>query len=190
MKYNNFLYRRQFLLANRIIPLFPEWNSVKLLNDKYIYSHPDLPITHKIKDTLQIVLIGNIYDYRSVEKNNESILCDIISKSNTFSNFIETIKIYSGQYAFVFIQNEDGKFKIVQDPLALREIYYCTSPNKVICASQPNLVTEFSEPKIHVTKKKEILDFYNGEFKKKFSGRNWIGDETYFDGIKHLLSSF
>lgn len=187
MKYNNLLYRRQFLLANSPVSLFSEWGLIKLMNNKYLYSHPDLPVGFTILDNVQIVLLGNIYDYRSVEKINESILDDIIKKSATFIDFIETIKVYSGQYAFIYINDENGDFNVIQDPLALREVYYCTSLNKVICASQPNLIVEFSKPKIEVTKNKDIIDFYNNEFTKKFSRRNWIGNETYFEGIHHLL---
>jgi hypothetical protein len=81
----------------------------------------------------------------------------------------------------------NGATRVIHDALALREIYFCTSENRVICGSQPNLVNKFAGPALGFTKDKAIQNFYDHDLKKMRSGRFWVGDETYFSGIRHLL---
>jgi hypothetical protein len=88
---------------------------------------------------------------------------------------------------YVLIYNDEATFAILHDPLGLREIYYCTQLNNVICGSQPNLIAYFSEPKLGVTQNQEILDFYEHDMKLVRSKRLWIGEETYYNNIKHLM---
>ena len=183
---SNLLYRRQFLLSRSDIPFLSRWKIISLTNGNILYVHPDLSVTLKNRKDLAIILLGYIYDPVNIEKDNESILEDIISQSDTFPHFIQKIKLYSGQFIFLY-ENGNKTFKILNDAMSLREIYYCTSRNKIICASQPNLIKECSDPQLTITKNVEILDFHNIEFQNKYSGRFWIGDDTYYEGIKHLL---
>ena len=53
--------------------------------------------------------------------------------------------------------------------------------------SQPNLVSEFAKPPLGHSDDKAIQGFYDHDLKNMRSGRFWIGDETCFSGIKHLL---
>jgi hypothetical protein len=83
----------------------------------------------------------------------------------------------------VLIYRDQAEFKLLQDALALREVYYTDEPNLVICGSQPNLLAKFSNPIIGETANHEIHKFYNNEYRD----RKWIGSATYFANIWHLL---
>ncbi len=51
------------------------------------------------------------------------------------------------------------------------------------------MIREYSDPKIEITSDSEILDFYQNEIKQKKvrHGRLWVGDETYYNSINHLM---
>ena len=177
-------FRRQFLLSRGNIETLGEWNCLRIA-DLYLYSHPDLEV-HKLSDaTKTILLIGFLFDSQEHAKQNTDILEDILRASGSFKEFVSAIKPYAGR--FVLIYHDDHGLKLVQDALSLREVYYCTEKNLVVCGSQPNLVALQSSPKLETTRNPEILDFYHNHMKSVRKGSLWVGDGTYYDGIKHLL---
>jgi len=178
------LYRRQFFITNEVIKGLEKWQCQKI-HDYYLYAHPDLELTKKEGLNSLIVLIGYIFDPINPEKNNEEILSDVIVKIQNMQDFIFTIKPYVGRYALIYLDKD--QCAIFHDALGLREIYYCTNKNKVICGSQPNLISRYSDPKLGVTENRDILDFYQNDMKLVRSGRAWVGDETYFKDVKHLM---
>lgn len=177
-------YRRQFLVANKEIDELQDWQHRKIDN-VHLFAHPDLEITEIGIPIATVLLLGYLFDPFHPAKTNLDIISDIISRVNRFEDLITVIKDYAGRYAIIY--KDKTSFTIVHDPLGLREIYYCTQPNKVICGSQPNLLDAFSEPKLGVTKNRDILEFYNHDMKLVRSGRLWVGDETYFQDVKHLM---
>ena len=185
MDENRLRYRRQFLLSRDIIKPLSHWNCLRLVNGLYLYSHPDLSITYKENYDIRITLLGYVFDPVDQSKNNEEILDDLIEISETFDSFIEAIKRYAGQFVFIYMNNRVSK--VINDALSLREVYYSVASNKIICGSQPNLIKEYSDPPINITADQSIHRFYEYEIKKARSGRFWVGDETYYKGIKHLL---
>lgn len=176
--------RRQFLLTNGVLDELQNWNYLKI-GDVHLYAHPDLNVTMKERSSTIILLIGYIFDASHPEKTNDEIISDIISKVINLKDLIATLKPYAGRYALLFRDHTD--FAILHDPLGVREIYYCTQPNRVICGSQPNVIDYFSKPKLGVTQDEGILNFYNKDMKTVRSGRAWVGDETYYQSVKHLM---
>lgn len=182
---NNLLrYRRQFLMATGLIDELQNWLHCRV-GEVHLYAHPDLEVTSQAKASAMVVLVGYIFDPINPEKTNSDIISDIISSVSRFEDLIAAIKPLAGRY--VFIYKDENSFMILHDPLGLREIYYCTQPNKMICGSQPNLLDTFSEPKLGITKDQDILNFYKHEMKLVRGGRLWVGDETYFHNVKHLM---
>src|SRR4030043_733169 len=185
MDKNKLRYRRQFLLCREVIPSLAHWNFLSLKDGLFLYSHPDLDVTVKDSQQLQLVLLGYLVDPACYKKSNEEILADIISKSETFASFLEAIKGYAGQYVIIYQTSPSPH--VIHDALGLREIYYCTLKNRAICGSQPNLINEYADPPLGVSNDEAIQRFHDHDLNKLRSGRFWIGDETYFSGIKHLL---
>jgi hypothetical protein len=177
-------YRRQFLLANETIEDLPRWQHQQV-GDTHLYVHPDLELTEKDGPSALLRLMGHIFDPADAGRTNRGILSDISLKVYSFQDLIVALKPYTGCYAILY--RDDDTAAILNDPLGVREIYYCTQPNRVICASQPNLIDAFSEPKLGVTRDRSILDFYANDMKHVRSGRLWVGDETYYCNVKHLM---
>ena len=178
--YEKLYFRRQFLLTKSLMTLFAGWNCLQI-NNHYLYTHPDLEINFVQDSQKIIVLMGSIYDPDKPEVSNAAILETIHADSDSVENLFKQIKRYAGSYALIY---KDAKnYVIFHDALALREIYYSTQENHVMCGSQPNLVAKFSNPQIGPTRDPALLDFYRNHLKNY----SWIGDETYFSGIKHLL---
>ena len=177
-------FRRQFMLTYNYLPELSNWQHFKIDN-YHLYAHPDLEVTVKKDSLVLFILLGYIFDPKSPEKNNKNIISNLFYKIRTYEDLITAIKPYAGRY--VIIYKNIKEFVIFNDPLGLREIYYCTQPNKIICGSQPNLLDEYSVPKLGVTKDKNILNFYKHDMKFVRNGRLWVGDETYYQDVKHLM---
>jgi hypothetical protein len=177
-------FRRQFLLANTLIDQLQSWQHLKV-GDIHLFAHPDIEVTAEDTPSALILLIGFIFDPAHPTKTNEDIISDVISRVDKFEDLIAAVKSYAGRYALIY--RDETNFAIFHDPLGLREIYYCSQSNKVICGSQPNLLDTFSEPRLGTTKDQSILHFYEHEMKLVRSGRLWVGDETYYSNVKHLM---
>lgn len=180
----NLYYRRQFILARVILDGLAGWNH-RLVGDTHLYAHPDLNVCVKKDDRKIVVLIGYLFDPWNPSKTNEEIISDIFSKAHNFDGLINTLKRYGGSFAVIYKTVE--RFIILHDALGIREIYYCTEWNGIICGSQPNLLAKYSAPRLDITNNIAIRQFYEVDMKLVRSGRLWVGDETYYHNIKHLL---
>ena len=178
-----FRYRRQFLLSTGVVPELQHWQH-RQIGDLHLLAHPDLGITDKKDASTSIILLGDIFDPQRPERTNDDIISDAIPVARSFDQLLAVIKPYVGRYALVY--RDETNFFVLHDPLGLREVYYCTTPNKVICGSQPNLLDAFSEPALGVTQDASIRQFYDQDMKAVRSGRLWVGDETFYRDVKHL----
>ena len=176
----NLRFRRQFLLTRTAINAPADWKCLTI-DEYYLYAHPDLEVTRSADPKKSIVLIGNIYDFAEPEKGNADILKDILASANSIEGFVSRIKRYAGRYALLYKDDKDAF--ILPDALALREVYYCTKNNQIVCGSQPNLIAKFSNPEAKPSSDTDLLDFYRNYLKAS----EWIGDETYYEDVKHLL---
>jgi len=181
---NPLIFRRQFLISWKKIKQLDNWRCFDL-GDVYLYSHPDLEVTIKRTPAELIVLLGYIFNPFYPSQSNENILADLSTKTKSFDEISNALKWYVGRY--VLIYKNKNNFYILNDPLSLREIYYYAKPNKILCGSQPNLLSKFSDPKLGITCNEEILRFYKYDIKQVRFGRLWVGEDSYYEGVKHLL---
>ena len=184
--YENLKFRRQFLLTKAPVTPLPDWKCLQL-DEYYLYAHPDLEVNRAADTKKRIVLIGSMYDPDDPGKGNADILHDILGNTKTMDALVKWIKRYAGIYALLYIDDE-GAF-LQHDALGLREIYYFTKNNKIVCGSQPNLIAKFASPEVKPMNDPDFLEFYSKNSKdlRWNPYRKWIGDETYYEGIKHLL---
>jgi len=184
--YKNLIYRRQFLLTRSSMTIFPEWKHIQVAH-YHLYAHPDLEINSIIEQQKVIVLIGSIFDPHKPEDSNIVVLRTIHAKSDSIENLFKHIKCYAGRYA-LFYKNANDTI-IFNDALSLREIFYCTGNNQIICSSQPNFIAAYASPEIKPRSECDFLEFYTSHSKDSRWNPiyKWIGDETYYDGIKHVL---
>jgi len=126
-------------------------------------------------------LLADLYDSEEPEKGNADLLNDIIVSAYSKEALFLQIKRYAGSYVLLF---KDAKHLVIfSDARAIREIYYCTSSNQVVCGSQPNLIAKFANPEVKATCDQNLLDFYRNHL----CDSEWVGDETCYKGVKHLV---
>jgi len=180
------LFRRQFLLTKKPVDQLESWNCLRI-DEYYLYAHPDLNVTYVDDSRKRLVLLGSIFDTTQPEKENPEIIRDVHCDLSNLEDLFPRIKPYVGRYALLY--KDDKNAIIVQDAISLREVYYCSNENRVICGSQPNLIIQHTDPTTPARSDAEFLDYYS---KNSMNGRwnpyrKWVGDETFYKGIKHLL---
>lgn len=178
--YQKLQFRRQFLLTRAPIAPLADWKNFQI-DGYYLYVHPDLEVNRVTDSTKSIVVIGDFYDWEEPEKGNTDILKDIFSSTYSIQGVISQIKRYAGSYTLLY--EDDKATVILPDARAVREVYYCTKGNQIVCGSQPNLIAKFSNPRIESTTDPDLLEFHRNHL---WDSR-WVGDETYYEGVKHLL---
>lgn len=179
-------FRRQFILTQ--IPLPPPAGWMCLQVDPYcLYTHPDLEVHQARAGARSLVLIGCLFDPDGPEKGNADIVKDLLMASAGVRELFASIKRYAGRYALLYQDEQD--VVILHDALALREIYYISGDNRIVCGSQPNLVAKYANPEIGPRADVDFRKFYESHSRdSRWDPRcKWIGDETYFAGVKHLL---
>ena len=184
--YSKLKFRRQFLLTMVPISTFANWNCLEI-EQYYLYTHPDLEVTAMVELEKSIVLVGSIFDPTQPEKENADILKDIHKSIKNPEELFLRIKQYAGSYALLY--KDYVNTIILQDALALREVYYCVKDNRIVCGSQPNLIAEYASPEIETRNDPEFLEYYTKHLiGPRWNPRHkWIGDETYYEAVKHLL---
>ncbi len=182
----NLHFRRQFLLSKAPVPALAKWKCLKIDN-YYLYAHPDLELTLSKDQKKSIALIGSLYDPTGPEKENAEILSDISANVATPETLFAGLKRYVGIYAVFY--SDGSNAVMLHDALALREIYYCTKDNQIVCGSQPNLIVKFADPELRPTTDREFMEFFANHSKNSRWNPycKWIGDETYYEGVRHLL---
>jgi hypothetical protein len=178
------LYRRQFLLARNVIKQLDGWN-IHPLGPYFLHSHPDLEITFATGKSRSVVMAGYIFDPFNVRSTNQDILIRILDDSLDLGSFLIALKPYAGRYA-IFYRSRDDVY-VVQDALALREVFFCQRDNAVICGSQPNLLAHFSRPKLDIDQDPDLQRFLKNDFPLVRDGRLWVGDGSPYRGVKHVL---
>jgi hypothetical protein len=173
--------KRQFIISDKPEDLF---NNPQIIQFKDFYLTADnlLEVTTKSSETIQLILIGFLLSYKKPNNSNTDILEEILADSNTFNDVVSRLKHYSGRWALIYISNDE--VKIINDIVGARQVYYYYSDNKVFCASQPHIVAKISNQALSI--EKSILDYYQAA---AFSNSEcaWIGDETRYENIFHLL---
>jgi hypothetical protein len=182
-QYDRLRYRRQFLLATNKISDLSNWQH-REVGDVHLYAHPDLEITVKENPLQLVLLIGYIFDPFHPERTNDEIISDVHTRARGYTDFFNLIKSYTGRYAIIF--RDQASFVILHDPYGVREIYYCTQPNSIICGSQPNLINSFSFPTLNISSNKDLLHFYRHDMKPVRLGRLWVGEETVYADLHRL----
>ena len=181
---NPLQFRRQFLLAREQVPALSHWPS-QLVGSFRLYHHPDLPVTVTSESGRTLALVGYWFDAVETELSNEDILRQVAAQSTSFEAMVAAVKNKAGRFVLIYLDGSQAK--LIQDALSLREVYYCTAPNLVICGSQPNLVVPCSHPKLAVSDDPLTQRFYNHDMGFVRNRSLWAGDGTNYSNLKHLL---
>ena len=137
---NKFLFRRQYIISNKSIDKLKNWKKIKLSNDLFLTSHPDLEITKVNHKNNDLVLLGYILDPNSPNANNQKILEDIIRNVTHADDVFDQLYIMGGRYV-LFVKINDA-LRLLNDANGFRQIFYYYNEHKVWVASQPSIIAE------------------------------------------------
>jgi hypothetical protein len=173
-------YRRQYLLLPQSIEC-PFLHNATRVNEKYIlYAHVDLLVTEYLKDDVKIILLGDIFDYQSIHKNNYEILEDLFDID--FEELLEKSSKYTGRFVLIYLNK--NRLILAHDATATRKIYYSKAHNDFWFGSQPQLLARVLN--LTITSNPSKLAFYNSRDFFRLNNSN-IGDTTHYDEINQLL---
>lgn len=176
-----YLYRRQYLLAPRVIDSFGNWKQIQISKDYFLGTHPDLPVTVAHCQNRSIYLLGYIIDPYNPSFDDSQIMKGVINKSKTADDVFANIADKCGR--FVIVVKIEDDFRIFSDACGLRQVFYHVDKrNSVWCASQPHIIAE--QLGIEVNKMVE-RDLHKATLFK--TPEHWYpGNITLFDNIFHL----
>ncbi|MBN1187083.1 MAG: hypothetical protein JXB49_32695 [Bacteroidales bacterium] len=177
---NKLTFRRQYLIAPKeITPPFIS-NLAKIHEHFYLYTHTDLLVTQHIKLNNRLILLGDLFDYKSDHKSNSDILKELIDLS--FDDLLKKLSIYTGRY--VLIASLSGRIRLVHDCIASRKIYYGNIDNCLWIASQPYVIGKVLHLK--ETTNTSRKSYYESATFSKLNNSN-IGDTTIYDEVFQVL---
>jgi hypothetical protein len=176
------LFKRQFILSSWPEYNFDEWNNIQLGNSAYLSFHPELEFVHLEKGAMKLTLLGFWVDPFYPDKTNAKILLDVLENSHSFNDVVKNSYPLGGRWLLIY-QGENS-FKILTDPVAQRQLYYFKKKELFLCGSDPSLLNHFY--KLEKDSSTDLVEFTTS---KRFieMEKVWIGDETIFKNVKHLM---
>jgi hypothetical protein len=173
-------YRNQYLLSPEQVECPFQHKVHQLGNGYHLYAHRDLPQTLVRDGDVQLILLGDMFDYRNPGHGNEEILKDLTGLD--FTEVIRRTNLFSGRY--VLIWEREGAMYLLHDATATRKVYYCVREEGAWFSSQPYLLAGMLG--LEETRNPDKHDFYSSEIFVRLQNSS-IGNLTPFDEILQLL---
>ncbi len=174
------LYRRQYILSP--VPIKCPFQHVKIsLGGTYtLYIHKDLPVTRTDENSATLILLGDIFDYKTPLNSNLDILNDLSGQG--LNSILEKSSLYTGRFILIYVSEAD--IIVFHDATATRKIYYHWRDDMTWLSSQPQLLalTLGFKP----TPDPERQAFYHSAEHKRLNNAD-IGDTTFYDEIRQLM---
>jgi hypothetical protein len=173
-------FRRQFLVATETLDMDEWWRCIPC-GHLYLYVHRDLQLTQAGRPGRSLWLLGDVYDPEVPVADNDSVVASVLDASRSVDDVLRACERLVGCYVALF--RSGGSMAAFTDARGMREVYYSTAPNRVRIASQPHLLARVAHPPVMASTRAELSEYTRQHLRDS----RWIGDETAFEGIKHLL---
>lgn len=184
-------YRRQFILTKQELNTFPNWHQTSIAEQHFLYTHPDLEVVQVTQGAKQITLIGLAIDATQPNLTNQQIAQNILAAYQTWSDVLNAVYPLAGRYLIIATDQQTQEFKVVADPIGLRMLYFVTTPHHpVICASQPNLITDvapleidqaYKEGYLQSGAKEKYIEFWHLSPYTQYENLQLLAPNFYFD---------
>jgi hypothetical protein len=178
---DKYLYRRQYLLSPHVITNHTNWKHLKISENHFLTTHPDLPVTETHCQNRAIYLLGYIIDSCNPLHDDLTIMQGIAEKSKKLDEVFIHLAEKCGR--FVVIAKMDDTIRIFSDACGMRQVYYHVDHNNSVwCSSQPHLIAMQLGIGINEATKK---DLYKAPLFR--TTEHWYpGNITLFNDIFHL----
>lgn len=173
-------FRRQFLLGPSDLNM-KGWHIVTLQHDYFLYVHPSLHFRVHFEEKRCAVVIGEMIDALNPEVDTSQII-KIICHASSVMNAISLTRTLAGRW--IVILQIDSNSYIWTDPCGLRQVYYYSAKDKIVCGSTPEIIKKFYP--LEYSQDEDLLEFIHSE---EFAKNEyfWVGDTTWYRDCMHLL---
>ena len=177
------LYKRQYVLSTKKVSLFEKSSVTKVSDTHILTAEASLSVTQKSNDTRNLILLGFLLDPNNPEYNNDKIVSDILLTSKNFYDITQCTHSLGGKWILIYYSESEG-LNIFNDIVGSRQVYFTQFENETWAASQPHVLAKLCGKPL--SKKPDIEDYISSE-QFKFTERAWIGDESRYQDVFHLL---
>jgi hypothetical protein len=181
INFDQLIFRRQYLLTSCEGLKIPFLHKTIVLSGNYkLFVHNDLKLTHLNHLGKDLIILGDIYDYRVPKADNHEILNRF--KALDFDEILAETSKMAGRFVIIF--SSDNELKLFHDATASRKLYYANTNGDISCSSNPHLLA--TALNINLSQETNITKFYDS---KDFINNLYahIGDRTQYDEIFQLI---
>jgi len=177
------LYKRQYVLSTRKVNLFEKSSVTKVCDTHILTTEASLTVTKMSDGTQNLILLGFLLDPNNPKYGNEKIVSELLSKSNNFSDITLNTHSLGGKWILFYYSEAEG-LNIVNDIVGSRQVYFTQFDNETWAASQPHVLAQLCDKPLS---KNPDIEGYIASEQFKFTERAWIGDESRYEDVYHLL---
>lgn len=160
----------------------PGWESCGAAGTGFrLARHPDLELTAIDGERFRLVILGYMLDPwepdRSTRECGEALQC-----CPDLQSLRRAIWRFGGRWVVLVASGQD--VEVLHDAGAMRQVFFSRGPGGTYCASQPHVLAYI----LHKSLRDNTgLNAYLASDAFQKGEREWVGDDTAFDGIYHLL---
>ena len=183
MEIDHLIFRRQFMMGPEKIVHSSIWNLVELPEGYSVVAHPDLKMTKVEKGENSVTLLGYVLDPLNPKLTDRDILEQIVTRNLTYKELFDYFEGLTGRY--VCISYLHGEYRIFNDPIGFRQVYYCYDTNgKIWSSSQPVMLAERFG---FIISKRIENDLFGSQLFRDEEEYWYPGSICLYEEITHLL---
>lgn len=176
-------YKRQYVLSTKKVSLFKEYSVTQVCDTHILTAEASLTVTQQTDENRKLTLLGFLLDPSAPEYDNDKILSNLLQQSKNFNDITLGTHSLGGKWILIYYSEAEG-LNIVNDIVGSRQVYFTQFENETWAASQPHVLAQLCDKPL--SNNPYIEDYVNSE-QFKFTERAWIGDESRYQGVYHLL---
>jgi hypothetical protein len=174
--------KKQFILTKQKHLNEIQMNKTSIGNYLLFYQN-DLTIVNLENKLIQIIAIGDLFDYQNSTLGNQEIIKSWLQKLETFEEILNASFRYSGEYIILYYHKISKSFKVFSDATAQYELLYSKNcDNEIILASNHSLVG--LTKKLIPDNSPDAIEFFSS--KAFLNRRSFVGSDTNFTNLKRL----
>tara|TARA_R110001592_G_C13180877_1_gene750875 strand:- start:4497 stop:5999 length:1503 start_codon:yes stop_codon:yes gene_type:complete len=177
------LYKRQYVLSTKKVSIFEKSSVTKVCDTHILTVEASLTVIKKSDDTRNLILLGFLLDPNNPKYDNDKIVSDLLLNSNNFNEITLNTHSLGGKWILIYYSETEG-LNIVNDIVGSRQVYFTQFNNETWAASQPHILAQLCAKPL--SNSPDIEGYVTSE-QFKFTERAWIGDESRYQGVYHLL---
>lgn len=177
-------FRRQFVLGPEVPEILDGWRRHRVTGELVLSVHPDLDCAQVDRDGRSLILLGYVLDPKHPQRDDASILTDLLSTTTTFGDVLRAFDSLSGRWAAIYLA--EGRVRLFHDPAALRQVHHARdNQGAVWCGSRPELLARVTGLPADAEAQDHLRSY--GVSGSGSPTHFWPGSGTGFVGISRLL---